>query len=300
MSILCIFIVFLSVLICPLILQTKSDSRNLSSSSEATCAILFFGIGRKFRSIAFSAIERNILSPNPTCDIFVHTFNITRAQGSRQGEDGTGIINASELYLLASDSSRVMFESERDFQLQRNVTYFRSLFPVPSAWDYPTSMDNMIRQWHSIEKVWSKMEAYEEKNYIRYDVVGLFRPDVLFTHPILIKEPEPAIIPQLMYQPQARQNSWGGYNDRMFYGKREYAKCWATERFNSVQAYLKWQNFNEFYSRKKKGLHSEDFLRWLLVFQWPVPLTMKPICFMRIRSSGETKNDCELLSKYSS
>lgn len=138
------------------------------------------------------------------------------------------------------------------------------------------------------------MEVSEEKKHQRYDIVGLFRSDVLFTHPISINDClGTATIPQLMYKPY---RAWGGYNDRMFYGKREYAKCWSTERFSSVQSYLRWQKSNEHYA-SKRGLHSEDYLRWLLVFQWPVPLEMGPICFMRIRSSGAIKNDCELLKE---
>lgn len=181
---------------------------------------------------------------------------------------------------------------EEDFQLERNISYYRSLFPKPSTWDYPASIDNMIRQWHSIEKVWGLMEGFEEQKRQHFDVVGLLRSDVLFTHPIVLNQSFiKATVPHMMYRP----NIWGGYNDRMFYGRREFTKPWAMERFSSVKPYLAWQLSNEGYSLNT-GLHSEDFLRWFLVFRYPLPLEMKPLCFMRIRSSGFIRtSDCGLL-----
>ena len=147
----------------------------------------------------------------------------------------------------------------------------------------------MIRQWHSIQQVWSKMAAYEDSLYKRYKRVGLFRPDVYYTHPIQIDDnAEVAVIPSMMYKPTL----WGGYNDRMFYGKRMYAEIWATDRFNSVDAYLQWQQLNTD-TKKKRGLHGEDFMRFLLATKWHVPLVIKDICFQRIRSSGQIlSGDC--------
>eukprot|EP00584_Thalassiosira_punctigera_P013271 CAMPEP_0172566218 /NCGR_PEP_ID=MMETSP1067-20121228/111018_1 /TAXON_ID=265564 ORGANISM="Thalassiosira punctigera, Strain Tpunct2005C2" /NCGR_SAMPLE_ID=MMETSP1067 /ASSEMBLY_ACC=CAM_ASM_000444 /LENGTH=242 /DNA_ID=CAMNT_0013357277 /DNA_START=520 /DNA_END=1248 /DNA_ORIENTATION=+ len=238
--------------------------------------------------MALPALKKNILDENPSCDVFVHTYNVTRAQGKIKGEDGTGVINASEIFLMSTDHSKIMLESEEEFQIRRNVHHYRSLFPRPSSWDYTASMDNLVRQWHSIEQVWAMMETFEEDNHQRYDIVGLLRSDVLFTHRISINESlGGGVIPQSMYK---TYHSWGGYNDRMFFGKREYAECWSTERFTSLQLYLLWQQTRK--SVLITGLHSEDFLRWLLVFQLSIPLRMDPICFMRIRTSGAISNDC--------
>lgn len=270
-------------------------SYNLSSIfGEKHCALLFFGIGRKFKEIAFPSIDKNILNVNPKCDIFVHTYNVTKAYGNRVGEGGAENIHISEILLLAEKSSMII-ETEKEFQTQRNVHFYRSIFPRPSHWDYPSSMDNMIRQWHSIEKVWTKMESHEESLGSRYDIVGLFRLDVLFVQPIFLNDTDSvAVIPRLMYKTSQNKHAWGGYNDRLFYGKREYAKLWATGRFYSVPAYMLWQESTSIYEGRK-GLHSEDFLRWLLVLKSPTPLTIKPICFKRIRSSGVIINkDCFL------
>ena len=223
---------------------------------KRTCAILFFGIGRKFKDISYPSIKTNILDINPDCDIFVHTYDIKKAHGSREGEGGAGgrsgdsggsdssIIDPEELFLLVTNGNynssssstdnhindqqqaildgKIIFETEDDFERQRDYKKYRDFFPNPSAWEYPTSMDNMIRQWHSIAGVWKLMRIKETQNHHRYDRVGLFRPDVLYNHPINIMgaddengKYEQAVIPSMMYT----CTLWCGYNDRMFYGK---------------------------------------------------------------------------------
>jgi hypothetical protein len=141
-------------------------------------------------------------------------------------------------------------------------------------------MDNMIRQWHSIRKAWMLMESNEDKLRVRYGRVGLFRLDVRYRHTISIDEGE-AVIPTMMYKPTV----WGGYNDRMFYGIRPYAEIWATHRHDTVPHYLEHQR-NYTNTTEKHGIHSEDFMRHLIGRRYPLPLTMKEICFQRIRSSG--------------
>ena len=263
---------------------------------EKACALLFFGIGRNFKDIAFPSIQQHILDANPSCDIFVHTYNDTEAQGSRKNMGGEGentdSIYASEMLLL-TDRSKIMFETEKEFRHQRDLDFYRALFPMPSSWDYPLSMDNMIRQWHSINQVWTIMESHEQLQRKRYYRVGLFRPDVYYTHDIRIDDVnETAVIPSMMYEPTL----WRGYNDRMFYGDRSYAQVWATDRFDSVVPYLRWQKENTD-TTVKAGLHSEDFMRYLLTIRWPMPLAIKDICFQRIRASGIIlTRDCKLLN----
>ncbi|KAL7526900.1 hypothetical protein ACHAWF_001963 [Thalassiosira exigua] len=268
---------------------------------SASCALLYFGIGRKFRDVAWPTAKEHLLDANPHCDVFVHTYNVTTSHDSgRKGDGGgDGRVSSEELLLLVDgDRSRIAFETEEEFRRKRDLDYYRTLFPRPSSWEYPTSIDNMIRQWHSIDGAWAKMTAHEESIRRRYDRVGLFRPDVLYTHPISIGDRnEVAVIPAMMYRPRPSPEHWGGYNDRMFYGTREYAESWATERFDAVKPYLEWQKSNKHYA-EKSGLHSEDFLRWMLVMHWPMPLTIKPVCFKRVRTSGAVKTgDCSSLQE---
>lgn len=81
------------------------------STGKETCALLFFGIGRKFKEIALPAIKENVLDSNPSCDIFVHTYNVTTVVGGRIGEDETGTVDASEIFLLANNRSAIVIET---------------------------------------------------------------------------------------------------------------------------------------------------------------------------------------------
>lgn len=175
--------------------------------------------------------------------MFVHTYNVTKVVGSRAGEDGDGSININDVYLLLGKhkegiNGHLVMDTDGQFKQQYDLKHYRKLIPTPSAWK-PDSMDNMIRQWHSIERV--------------------FRPDVLYTHSISITDPiEKAVIPKMMY----KQTKWGGINDRMFYGAREFASIWATERFSTVDSYLSYQKSNPLL---------EAFLRYLMTKKHDVP-----------------------------
>ena len=262
---------------------------------KPTCALMFFGIPRSFVSTVFPSIKRYILDANPTCDVFVHSYNVSVVRGNRMGEASGNVyieeLDAFKQYYSNSQSSyELMLETEDDFQRQRNVTYFRQFFPRPSAWEYPTSMDNMIRQWHSIESGWKLMESHEKKAWRRFDKVGFFRLDVKYTHPIDILTNETAVIPAMMYE-QAKPT---GINDRLFYGSRDVGALWATDRFNSVEDYLAWQEGNIDRVRCR-GLHSEEFLRYLLVQKWSFDITLRNICFQRVRTSGTIlSTDCDV------
>jgi hypothetical protein len=113
-------------------------------------------------------------------------------------------------------------DTESSFEKARDLNYFRKFFPKNMGWVYPTSMDNMIKQWHSIDRVWNAMAA----SGITYGRVGLFRLDVLYLAPMSVgPEVGAAVIPAW--------GSWGGLNDRMFIGDYQYAEVRAFIVFNS-------------------------------------------------------------------
>ena len=95
-------------------------------------------------------------------------------------------------------------------------------------------------------------------------------------------------------------------NDRMFYGRRPFAKIWATRRFCSVPSYLRQNGV--------AVLHSESFIRcsggrvnyvkrtltsltrrsptrrWLMR---DAPISLRSICFYRVRANGQVADrDC--------
>jgi len=137
----------------------------------------------------------------------------------------------------------------------------------------------MVKQWHSIERVWNLM-LQADRNYTQ---VGLFRSDVFYTNPINIFDGD-AVIPQMASCP---------VNDRMFYGKFEYAKIWATHRFRNVPGYLERAANGLQNSFARGKLHSEFFMRDGVLHAMPVKVQRKDICFFRVRGTGAVlTRDC--------
>jgi len=262
-------------------------------SDDPHCALLFFGLPRQFKSIVYPTIKKYVIDPNQNCKIFVHAYNVTQANEARSGTS-TGHVNIEELKLLtlSFDESQVLLETEEQFLNQRNLTFFRQFHPRPSAWSYPSSIDNMIRQWHSIEGAWKTMEHFENKNEMHFDRVGLFRLDLKYEEAVDVESSEEvAVVPQFMY----KGTTWSGTNDRLFYGLRNAAEIWATNRFASVEEYLTWHESNPDYENLY-GLHSEDFVRYLMYYKWGVPVEDKLICIKRVRSDGNIlEKDCDFM-----
>ncbi|MGK3747676.1 MAG: hypothetical protein ACI90V_014540 [Bacillariaceae sp.] len=81
-----------------------------------------------------------------------------------------------------------------------------------------------------------------------------------------------------------------------------YAELWSSSRFDNVDTYLKYQKKHSKikgdYYEELSGLHSEDFMRFIFEKKYNnvVPLTIKDICFQRVRSNGFiSTDDCALL-----
>lgn len=235
---------------------------------DERCALLFFGLPKHFKDISLPSIRKYIIRANPSCDVYAHTYNVGSISNERNGEVSSPI-HPKDIYSLTKEHA---MDSEEDFLSSHNLTYYRSLFPYEEPWIFPTSMDNMIKQWHSIDQVWKMMEDSE----IEYHQVGLFRLDVLYVHDISISAGEgEAVVPDFLPS--------GGMNDRMFFGRRDYAEVWATKRFGLVQNYID--------RYEDRGLHSEKFMEFLMQ---KIPVEEKPICFHRVRGTGKIKKDCSL------
>ena len=236
--------------------------------ADERCALLFFGLPKHLKDISLPSIRKYITKANPNCDIYAHTYSVVSVSNKRNGEESSPI-HPEDIYSLTKEHA---IDSEADFLIAHNLSYYRNLFPYEEPWVYPTSMDNMIKQWHSINQVWKLMEASE----VDYHRVGLFRLDVLYVHEISITGREDvAVVPNFLKS--------GGMNDRMFYGRRDHAEVWATKRFDLAQSYIdRYQD---------RGLHSEKFMEFLMR---KIPVEEKPICFHRVRGTGKIKKDCSL------
>jgi hypothetical protein len=127
---------------------------------------------------------------------------------------------------------------------------------------------------------------------MQYLRVGLFRLDIKYAHPIPIDDGD-AVIPTMMFPPTV----WNGLNDRLFFGNRSSAEIWANKRFDSLEGYLQKQKYAPPVSRAGEmlsGLHSENFLQYLMTERFQFPLIQREMCFYRTRSDGTFRTtDCE-------
>ncbi|CAB9511961.1 expressed unknown protein [Seminavis robusta] len=289
------------------------------------CAILLFGLPRSFRDIVLPSIVKNIIGINArySCDYFVHYFHRDQEPQGRANLGGTLI--PKEILLLRDAVHKrdtvtyrklhpnhkplVQFQAvtEKEFWAARNDTIqkYRNTkgkdghylyFPWKAkSYQYPSSLDNIVRQWHSIDGAWKLMEEFAAKRGIAYQRVGMFRSDVMYISPIDLYETE--------LQSYDRQNNqavlapFGALpvNDRMFYGPYEAVEIWATRRFQFLENYVHT-------CERGWAMHSEKFLNGAIlpaVRELGISVVVNPdICFLRARADHSVvATDCHLLGE---
>jgi len=225
------------------------------------CALLFFGLAKHFNDIVLPSIQKYILDVNPDCDIYAHTYDIKEITNPRNNEKNSPV-HPLEVFSMTKN---VVLDTLDSVSKVRDFKYYRRFRQSKGV--HPYSMDNMIKQWHSIDRVWRY--ANQEHDYKRY---GLFRLDVRFAEPIDITNGDAVIA---SFHPDR------GLNDRGFYGLYKWAKMWATKRFEQVEAQAR---------RNHNDLNAESFMKYLMR---DVPVELKSMCFNRVRATGKIKPDCK-------
>lgn len=253
---------------------------------EENCALLFFGVPKCFEQASMS-IKKNIVDMNPNCDIYLHTYNLTVLPGNPRNKERQVKVDIKKVYQLTNNVTMTDME---EFSKRRNLTYYRKHFPTVGAWSYPVSMDNMIKQWHSIESVWNYMETTSQQFYqpnntnnkYYYNRVGIFRIDQIYLNPINISN---SIAVEGDFNMKGEEKKLMT-SDRLFYGLYNNARIWATGRFPYVESYLK------LLMGKKRGLHSESFLYQLTRNKIGV-VKKEHICAQRIRNNCAKHAECK-------
>ena len=87
----------------------------------------------------------------------------------------------------------------------------------------------------------------------RYQIVGLFRSDVLYKTDIDVTNGE-AVVPNWGWWGHSGNSTIGGMNDRMFYGLRRHAEVWATGRRERIPGFVRA------HPELVGELHSERFM----------------------------------------
>lgn len=317
-----------------------STSTDTNTFPKESCAILFFGLPRSFELLVLPSIVKNVLLPNKgnQCDIFLHYYDSKYEEGgARSGRGGT--IDPSQVWLLpdavskvygnnndnnssSSTAARVRVSITMDtddtfwnkrgqalekYRTTKNAADGKYLYYpwMAKSFIYPTSIDNIVKQWHSIDAVWNDMVHKGKlwnKNYTR---VAMLRNDVMFVTPFNIYQLNNANANQhnnttttttadFDYDnKKVAVPNWARFpiNDRMVYGPYNAIQIWATERFARLEDHV--LSYEPGY-----GMHSERFLNHSIFpairNELGLEVVANPdICFFRARADGSVwMNDC--------
>ena len=261
-----------------------------NTSQKSPCALLFFGLVKDFKDLALPAIQRNIIGPNPHCDIFLHTYDVDKVpENQRNFEVNGATIDPKEAYLLTDNviiESLDLFERERRSFLEHSRKHYHR-----GSWgECCLSHDNMIKQWHSIAGVWKLMRQYEKKKLgplmsnedHYYQQIGLFRTDVYQVNSVDIFNSN-ATVPNFAH--------YWGYNDRLFYGSYRNAALWA-DRFGFSPIFEEKYMYTPEDDFQSDGYHSEYFLGTLMD-HYNVSVDLQDVCVWRIRGGKRLQvTDC--------
>lgn len=271
--------------------SSNGDGSSRISPKEERCAINLFGLPRAFKSLVLPSLIQNVLIPNAAhnCDYFVHYFNLTEEAAGRSGKGGQ--LDPSEILSLEQHVHRqavkakhqrpptVMFhaDQEADFWTQHHdlIEKTRTIkdnngnylyFPWKAkTYTHPTTVDNILKMWHSIHAAWNLMDQYADNNQVKYIRVAMLRSDVVYVTPIDLYQLDSNIITgsgtRQQYDAAATAvvvPAFGKHpvSDRIIYGPYAAVKIWAAERFDRMEAHV--QSMLKNYPGW--GMHSERFL----------------------------------------
>jgi hypothetical protein len=315
-----LFVVFLPFLIIPeiaihhdgLVAPAKADA---GFNRETSCALCFFGLPRSFALLVLPSIIRNILIPNKEnrCDIYFHHYNVKEEKGDQRSGRG-GQINARDVERLHDAVKQVYgnqtnhphvsitSDTDEEFWSKRGklIEKYRKkkgsdgnylYYPwMAHSYSYPRSVDNIVKQWHSIESVWKDMENNSLAFQKDYTTVSVMRNDVVYVTPFNVyNTSKNKRDVSLEYVGVPR---WARFpiNDRMVYGSYRGVKIWSTERFERLESHV--VSYEPGY-----GMHSERFLNHSIfpaIRELGIEVIENPdLCFFRARADGSAWiNDC--------
>jgi hypothetical protein len=290
-------------------------------NSMFRCAMCFFGLTRSYKSLVLPSIVENILKPNLkyNCDIFVHFYDQESEPRGRFNLGGD--VNFDEIYLLRHvfnnlsnfDSSMIAFSNDtmETFMAQRSEQLTRYLgakdfsgrplyFPWKDKSWKKSTLVNLVKQWHSISRVFKLIEDGVLGLGRDYTRVAMLRNDVMFLTPIDIWEvgekelaTNETVIDTFNQFFTLAPFALYPVNDRMVYGPFEAVQIWAKRRFVLIE------NWARNMSDTGYAMHAERFMNGCLIpameklgyRRWTNP----KICFVRTRPRSKVLyHDCSM------
>lgn len=301
--------------------------RSFPDGEVPPCAINLYGLPRSFESLVLPSLVKNVIEPNAkyNCHYYVHYYDQSRERAGRSGSGGD--INPDEILLLREQvestaekqsvynpnqnrTTNIVFtkDTEADFWDQYGPLVQRirkakgddgryTYFPwKDKTYHYPTTLDNIIKMWHSIQESWNLMEHNARQQGFNYSRVAMLRSDVVYATPIdifergdgtLDFENKVAVVPAFARFP---------VSDRLVYGPYEAVKIWAAERFLRMEKWIKHVQRH----KPGYGLHSERFVGGALFPAMKqsaggLEIVEHPtMCFFRVRADESVWiTDCE-------
>ena len=245
-------------------LRLPSRRKTLRRGGGKKIAVCFWGLTRSLKYTLPSI--QSVLASLGTPTIFLHTYRVKGLYTNERAHEKDIELDPDEWKDLNPDVHEI--EDQEEVKTSLNVEAYRT---SGDPWhnDYAT-LDNFILAMHSLNRVTQLM--LQSKQHFTH--VIFMRPDVVFKTPL--KE---------SYLSLAKRNtcvvpgfhSWGGVNDRFAICPLPVAKRYGT-RFNGLLDYSK--------TRKP---HSETYLKHVLQ---GIHIRKIPICFHRVRATGEEFPDC--------
>jgi len=276
---------------------------------KGRCAINFFGLPRAFKSLVLPSIVKNIIEPNRMykCDFFVHYNSLAFESSGRSGKGGK--IDPEEVRLLEDAVKRVNNDSTVQFSFTTEADFWLHYKPLldkidnttdpegeplyfpwrTSTYIKPTTVNNIIKMWHSIQEVYFLMERYGATHHVDYETVAMLRSDVLYMTLIdLYEYPDKLVVPGFNRFP---------VNDRAVYGPAKAVRIWATERFSRMEEHVQRMYRDD----RGYGLHSERFLKFTLFPAMSQEMNSTEafvehptLCFLRTRADETVwATDCQ-------
>jgi hypothetical protein len=241
-----------------------------------------------------SLIRKNVLSPNAkyNCNFFVHYYQLEQEASGRSGQGGA--IHPKQVLMLkehvlqqqqkmhSSSPSRI---PTVQFTVTHEVEFWKQYQPFldkiqhtkdPSGkhplyfpcrartYKNPTTTNNIIKMWHSIQSSWNLMLLQQQKENVKYTQVAMLRSDVLYMTPMDIYEygQDRVVVP-----------GFGRHlvSDRVVYGPAEAVQVWAAQRSSRLDEHIQYMYGNH----QGWGLHSEKIVKFALFPAMRYVLTAK-------------------------
>ena len=226
-----------------------------------------------------------------------HTNTTTTTAGGAAAAGGSAG-PPSPTVTFVSDTNETFWDKRGDviqrYRTAKNPDGNYSFYPYGErTYEYPGTLDNIVRQWHSVNAVWDAMEEASSGNGgnsnknnknnknknnrnkpHRYRRVAMMRVDVVYLTPIDIYsvpvvppaaaagQPTPDDAPHRTVDDYATNTrsvipNFAKYpvNDRLIYGPRSAVEVWASQRFSRIEEYARDPS-----ATPGMVMHSETFL----------------------------------------